>query len=446
MLASEVLESLHATGVAIALEEGERIVCRARAGSSAPQLGAFLDRNAGVSGRCIRESRPQRVYDSTMDPRVDGTVCRELGIRSLAAVPILHNQQVVGIVEAFSDSPGAFEQRSLHDLTVFAEYAATVVFGNGSDSLLAVPIEFSSDAGDTGLAPAPATASEQTQVEENAGNASGDSQTIAPHRFLLESDSRQTRPTWTRAVMVCGSIAILLAFFSLLRTKRSFQSASTPSSGIVNSASPPGPQANDDENNVRDSQPASSQIAENTKNPEEELRAAPGQYLAHAKAGDVQAQVALADSYAAGRKDHDLVEAGTWYIVAGINGSQAAKKRAAQFTGKLSQFQVAQIRFNVGKMFEDGVGVGPDLISAYSWMVLAQAAGDVRADGEQKKIAEILTPDEVIEAQHRAEQWLADHRLASRTRRLPVASKTPLIRFPGSSISYRPAPSSLRPS
>ena len=170
------------------------------------------------------------------------------------------------------------------------------------------------------------------------------------------------------------------------------------------------------------------------------------QYLAPAKAGDVQAEIALADSYAASGKDNDLVEAGTWYIVAGINGSQLAKQRATQLTGRLTPFQIAQIRFNVGKMFEDGVGIGPDLISAYSWMILAQAAGDVRAQGEQSKIAEILTPGEVSEARHRAQLWLAGHKLISRTHRVPAPNKKSLIQSPASSTFYPRLPSSPRPS
>ena len=67
-------------------------------------------------------------------------------------------------------------------------------------------------------------------------------------------------------------------------------------------------------------------------------------------------------------------------------------------------------RFNVGKMFVKGTAVPADSVAAYSWFELAKAAGDIRADAEQAKLAAIMRPAEIAEARDRAAAWLQAHR------------------------------------
>jgi hypothetical protein len=43
-----------ASGAAIALREGEKMVCRASAGPSAPELGTRLQTDSGLSGESVR--------------------------------------------------------------------------------------------------------------------------------------------------------------------------------------------------------------------------------------------------------------------------------------------------------------------------------------------------------------------------------------------------------
>jgi protein TonB len=131
-LTSILSESTHAaryftdaSGAALALWSQGVVICRARSGDTAPPLGAKLDVDSGVSGECLRTGRSQRCNDTLTDPRVDSEVCQEMGIRSLAAVPLRGGKGVIGILEVFSDRANAFSDAHITLLKKLAQIAAT---------------------------------------------------------------------------------------------------------------------------------------------------------------------------------------------------------------------------------------------------------------------------------------------------------------------------------
>jgi TonB family protein len=114
-----------AEGAAIAMLQGGLVICRARSGSLAPQLGTPLSVDSGISGECLRTGQSMRCDDTNKDLRVDAEVCRRLGLRSIAVVPIRGTHRVVGILEAFSSRPYSFPDRHLQLMTELADLAAT---------------------------------------------------------------------------------------------------------------------------------------------------------------------------------------------------------------------------------------------------------------------------------------------------------------------------------
>jgi len=118
-----------ASGTAIALRRGEHndMVCRAAAGSSAPDLGALLSMEHGLSGECVRTRQLLRCDDAERDPRVNREVCRELGIASVIVMPIVGDEQVLGIFELLSSKPRAFDERDLSALLRLSEMVETAV-------------------------------------------------------------------------------------------------------------------------------------------------------------------------------------------------------------------------------------------------------------------------------------------------------------------------------
>ena len=112
-----------ATGAAIAMWKEGAIVCRARSGTTAPPLGARVNAEGGITGECLRTGKVQHCRDTENDPLVDVEVCRSLGLRSIAVLPIQGWRGINGILEVFSTVPATFAERHLAVLDQLAALA-----------------------------------------------------------------------------------------------------------------------------------------------------------------------------------------------------------------------------------------------------------------------------------------------------------------------------------
>ena len=100
-----------ATGAAVILERDGEMVCRASTGGNAPELGARLSRERGLTAECIKTRQAQRCDDAQADPRADVEASRSLGVRSVVVLPLIRNGDLAGILEVFSSRIGAFGER-----------------------------------------------------------------------------------------------------------------------------------------------------------------------------------------------------------------------------------------------------------------------------------------------------------------------------------------------
>jgi len=100
----------NASGAAIALSNGSasEIICRARSGSSAPDVGAIMRVEGAFTGLCIQSGKELRCDDADTDTRVDTAGMRALGIRSMVVTPIKEEDQVLGVVVVFASAAYAF--------------------------------------------------------------------------------------------------------------------------------------------------------------------------------------------------------------------------------------------------------------------------------------------------------------------------------------------------
>jgi len=124
VIASRACSITRGSGAAVALIGENGMTCRAVAGTLAPELGARVDLTAGFSGECIRTARPLRCDDSDSNKWADAEACRQLGIRSILAAPVLYERDLVGLLEVFCSRPYAFDEG---DLAVVERLAQTVV-------------------------------------------------------------------------------------------------------------------------------------------------------------------------------------------------------------------------------------------------------------------------------------------------------------------------------
>jgi GAF domain len=102
-----------ATGAAIALRSGGEIVCRARSGRTAPDLGVHLQTDSGLSAECVRTGEILLCHDADRNPRVDLASCRRLGARSILVAPLRHYRRTLGLFEVLSATPYAFDHRDV---------------------------------------------------------------------------------------------------------------------------------------------------------------------------------------------------------------------------------------------------------------------------------------------------------------------------------------------
>lgn len=116
-----------ATGAAIALRAGDEIVCRARAGRTAPDLGVRLQTDTGISAEAVRTGEVMLCHDADRNPRVDLASCRRLGVRSILVSPLRYYRSTLGIFEVLSSSPSAFDERDVATMQLLSSMMVAAI-------------------------------------------------------------------------------------------------------------------------------------------------------------------------------------------------------------------------------------------------------------------------------------------------------------------------------
>jgi GAF domain-containing protein len=116
-----------ATGAAIALRAGDEIVCRARAGRTAPDLGVRLQTDAGISAEAVRSGEVMLCHDAERNPRVDLASCRRLGVRSILVSPLRYYRRTLGVFEVLSSSPSAFDERDVATMQLLSSMMVAAI-------------------------------------------------------------------------------------------------------------------------------------------------------------------------------------------------------------------------------------------------------------------------------------------------------------------------------
>jgi putative methionine-R-sulfoxide reductase with GAF domain len=116
-----------ATGAAIALRTGDEIVCRARAGRTAPDLGVRLQTESGISAEAVRTGEVMLCHDAERNPRVDLASCRRLGVRSILVSPLRYYRRTLGVFEVLSSSPSAFDERDVATMQLLSSMMVAAI-------------------------------------------------------------------------------------------------------------------------------------------------------------------------------------------------------------------------------------------------------------------------------------------------------------------------------
>ncbi len=106
-----------------------------------------------------------------------------------------------------------------------------------------------------------------------------------------------------------------------------------------------------------------------------------------AEQGNARAQYNLGVMYYNGQGvPQDYAEAAKWFRKAADQGE-------------------AKAQFNLGVMYDSGYGVPQDYVQAHMWYNLAGAQGRTAAARNWGRVAKLMTPAQIAEAQRRVAKW-----------------------------------------
>ncbi len=113
LVADRTRELVGSDVAAVFLVDGDELVTNARSAELPPDTTIRLPLDGSVAGEVVRSGRPLLVNDAN-DERLCRSVADQMGVQSLAAVPLFQGERAVGVILASSTS----RDRSLHDDTV----------------------------------------------------------------------------------------------------------------------------------------------------------------------------------------------------------------------------------------------------------------------------------------------------------------------------------------
>ncbi|HEX6503952.1 MAG TPA: N-acetylmuramoyl-L-alanine amidase [Terriglobales bacterium] len=246
LVAERALALTGADGVAIALVQEGEIICRATTGSIAPEIGARLDPQSGLSGICFLGGETVRCDDAENDPRVNVTASRHLHARSIIAVPLRGRRSVIGLLEAFSADAFAFGENDVRSLNLLAELILGAMKPEEEEKLealspapikpaLGIPCKESGEVAET-VAPGSPT---HAVAEENLFDIEiADDNTATPAEIpgTLLRDYEKASTSRPSAVIVSALVLALLVVGGILLWK--FHTPPEPVSAAVADATP----------------------------------------------------------------------------------------------------------------------------------------------------------------------------------------------------------------
>ena len=82
---------------------------------------------------------------------------------------------------------------------------------------------------------------------------------------------------------------------------------------------------------------------------------------------------------------------------------------AFEWTHKAAEQGDGLAQLNLGLMYFNGDGVLQDYVWAYTWISLATITGNPTNQNHLDILKKAMTEEQITEAEHRAETWLAKH-------------------------------------
>lgn len=110
----------NATGVAIALLQGNQLVYQAGSGSAASYIGRRRMATLTVPADPQGSHEILRVENAQTDARIEAAICRQFGAESLLMLLIYHDRSVAGVLEILFSEAHIFQNREIRSYRLMA--------------------------------------------------------------------------------------------------------------------------------------------------------------------------------------------------------------------------------------------------------------------------------------------------------------------------------------
>ncbi len=356
LITERALRLTGASGAALAFLTDDKMICRASAGEPALPLGTSVDAKQGLTGECVRSGRMVACEDAEADQRVDREICRMLGIGSILATPIVADFRVVGLIEIFSPHARAFADvhETVLDRLVELVPKAQPVIVRAQNPIVQVSTPVAAQSAPTVSTIREAVWEQEREAQEPLRGVP----VRLTHIILL--------------VLTLGALAMVSGYLLAPRIEKIWQrksaAAGSPTTAPVGAAPT-----------------ATKHITSATTF---------GDLRALAEQGDAYAQWMLGTRFHNGEGvPQDDVQAVRWFERAANQGYVDAQA-------------------TTGAYYWAGRGVPKDLSKAYFWSTLALNQGDSSMESRLQGLQLQMTPAQVAAAQHQADNWLSQRRVA----------------------------------
>ena len=118
LIAEAARQVAEASGVGIALLQGDQLVHRSGSGSASENVGRHF--TAVLSTQ--RQGRPEilRVENAQADSRIEADICRQFDSLALLMLPIFRDHSMIGVLEVFFREPHAFQPSEVRTYQLMA--------------------------------------------------------------------------------------------------------------------------------------------------------------------------------------------------------------------------------------------------------------------------------------------------------------------------------------
>jgi PAS domain S-box-containing protein len=120
----QVMDLTEADGAVLEMVRQDEIHYHTAAGSLEPHTGTVFDIEGSLSGECVRTRKVLISDDTTIDPRVNTEISSITGSRSMVVVPLVNQDEVLGVIKVVAKRPRSFDDLDTYTLQLMAGFVA----------------------------------------------------------------------------------------------------------------------------------------------------------------------------------------------------------------------------------------------------------------------------------------------------------------------------------